>query len=220
VEKGAYLIINSSNVGMESARTYRSSTTRKLSLSTKIVSYAFSDEALGNQAMLGKNPEDALETDGEGAKTAEHDDTEDALLRMKSSSSAISARIRSITEGAESRSIEHPRSGGMQKATTLRVTFSDGTVISDSKAVETLKKCIIKFGPERVAQLCLQPTDRILQLNRVNLVTKRRDEMYANRQHDIGNGWLVFTCSNTPSKKRQIEAIANALNIKVKVEIV
>ena len=88
------------------------------------------------------------------------------------------------------------------------------------KTLKTLKKCIIKFGPERVAQLCLQPTDRILQLNRVNLVTKRRDEMYANRQHDIGNGWLVFTCSNTLSKKRQIEAIANALNIKVKVEVV
>lgn len=132
---------------------------------------------------------------------------------------ATDSILRSQRE-VESRSIEHPRSGGMQKATTLRVTFSDGTVISDSKAVETLKKCIIKFGPERVAQLCLQPTDRILQLNRVNLVTKRRDEMYANRQHDIGNGWLVFTCSNTPSKKRQIEAIANALNIKVKVEIV
>ena len=121
---------------------------------------------------------------------------------------------------AESTRIERPRSGGMQKATSLRVTFSDGTVISDSKAVETLKKCIKKFGPERVAQLCVQPVDSILQLNRVNLVTKKRDEMYANRQHDIGNGWLVFTCSNTPSKKRQIEAIAKALGIKVWVEVV
>ena len=109
VEKGEHLIINSSNVGMESARTYRSSTTRKLSLSTKIVSYAFSDEALGNQAMLGKNSEEALETDGQGAKAAEHDETEDALFRMKSSSSAISARIHSITEGTESRSIEQIR---------------------------------------------------------------------------------------------------------------
>ena len=109
VEKGEHLIINSSNVGMESARTYRSSTTRKLSLSTKIVSYAFSDETLGNQAMLGKNSEEALETDGQGAKAAEHDETEDALFRMKSSSSAISARIHSITEGTESRSIEQIR---------------------------------------------------------------------------------------------------------------
>ena len=121
---------------------------------------------------------------------------------------------------AEYTRIERPRSSGMKKATVLRVTFPDGTVISDSRAVETLKKCIIKFGPERVAQLCLQPVDSILQLNRVNLVTKKRDEMYANRQHNIGNGWLVFTCSNTPSKKRQIEAIAKALGIKIRVEIV
>lgn len=121
---------------------------------------------------------------------------------------------------AEYTRIERPRSSGMKKATVLRVTFPDGTVISDSRAVETLKKCIVKFGPERVAQLCLQPVDSILQLCGVNLVTKRRDNMYGGRQHDIGNGWLVFTCSNTPSKKRQIEAIAKALGIKIRVEIV
>ena len=109
VEKGDYLIINSSNVGMESARTYRSSTTRKLSLSTKIVSYAFSDEALGNQAMLDKNSEEALETNEENSTATEKKDTEDALLRMQNSSSAISARIRSIAEGSESRSIEQIR---------------------------------------------------------------------------------------------------------------
>lgn len=121
---------------------------------------------------------------------------------------------------AETLSIERPRSGTKAKASALRVTFADGTVICERKAVDTLKKCIVKFGPERVAQLCLQPVDNILQLNRVNLVTKKRDEMYANRQHEIGNGWLVFTCSNTPAKKRQIEAIAKALNIKVRVELV
>ncbi len=103
------MIINSSNVGMESARTYRSSTTRKLSLSTKIVSYAFSDEALGNQALLGKNSEEALETNEENSTATDHKETEDALARMKNSSSAISARIRSITEGTESRSIEQIR---------------------------------------------------------------------------------------------------------------
>lgn len=121
---------------------------------------------------------------------------------------------------AETQRIERPRSGDTSKASALRVTFADGTVICERKTVDTLKKCIVKFGPERVAQLCLQPVDNILQLNRVNLVTKKRDEMYANRQHEIGNGWLVFTCSNTPAKKRQIEAIAKALNIKVRVELV
>ena len=103
------MIINSSNVGMESARTYRSSTTRKLSLSTKIVSYAFSDEALGNQALLGKNSEEALETNEENSTATDKKETEDALLRMQNSSSAISARIRSIAEGSESRSIEQIR---------------------------------------------------------------------------------------------------------------
>ena len=117
--------------------------------------------------------------------------------------------------------ISRPRTTGMKPATKLRVTFmDDGEVISESIAADTLKKAILKFGVERVAQLCIAPYDSILQLNRVNLVTKKRDEQYANRQHEIGNGWLVFTGSNTPSKKRQIEAIAKALSVKVKVEIV
>lgn len=117
--------------------------------------------------------------------------------------------------------ISRPRTTGMKPATKLRVTFmDDGEVISESFAADTLKKAILKFGVERVAQLCIAPYDSILQLNRVNLVTKKRDEQYANRQHEIGNGWLVFTGSNTPSKKRQIEAIAKALSVKVKVEIV
>ncbi|MBQ8593197.1 MAG: hypothetical protein IJ467_02750 [Bacteroidaceae bacterium] len=116
--------------------------------------------------------------------------------------------------------ISRERGSGMGKATRLRVEFSDGTVISESKAVDTLKKAILKFGVERVAQLCIAPYDSILQLNKVNLVTKKRDPQYGNRQHEVGNGWLVFTCSNTPSKKRQIEAIAKALGIKVTVKIV
>lgn len=117
--------------------------------------------------------------------------------------------------------ISRPRTTGMKPATKLRVTFmEDGEVISESIAADTLKKAILKFGVERVAQLCIAPYDSILQLNRVNLVTKKRDEQYGHRQHEIGNGWLVFTGSNTPSKKRQIEAIAKALSEKVKVEIV
>ena len=121
---------------------------------------------------------------------------------------------------AESTRIERPRSGPIKKATVLRVTFSDGTVICENKAVETLKKCILKIGPETVAQLCMRAVDSCLQRNRVNLVSKIRNEKYANRQHAIGNGWLVFDNTSTKDKKRQIEAIAKALNMKVRVEIV
>lgn len=121
---------------------------------------------------------------------------------------------------AESARIERSHSGGMKKATVLRVTFSDGTVICENKAVETLKKCILKIGPEAVAQLCMRAVDSCLQRNRVNLVSKIRNEKYANRQHAIGNGWLVFDNTSTKDKKCQIEAIAKALGIKVRVEVV
>ena len=88
------MIINSSNVGMESARTYRSSTTRKLSLSTKIVSYAFSDEALGNQATLGKNSEEALETEGQGTgRLLAYRDSFGNLLYPYLADSSASARF-------------------------------------------------------------------------------------------------------------------------------
>jgi len=103
------LIINSSNVGMESARTYRSSTTRKLSLSTNIVAYQFSDAALGNQSLLGRSEEeDKLET-GEGTKTSDNKAAEDAMERLKGTSSPISARIRQLTQGSEDKGIEQIR---------------------------------------------------------------------------------------------------------------
>ena len=103
------MIINSSNVGMESARTYRSSTTRKLSVSTNIVSYAFSDKELGNQALLGRNSEETLATGEENTTAAEKNETEEAMERLKSTSSSISARLRDISEGTETRSIERIR---------------------------------------------------------------------------------------------------------------
>ena len=54
------MIINSSNVGMESARTYRSTTTRTLSFSAKTTLYSLTDNALGNQDLLGTGNEESL----------------------------------------------------------------------------------------------------------------------------------------------------------------
>ena len=126
----------------------------------------------------------------------------------------------SLKKVEKTKIISRERGSNMGKATRLKVKFGDGTVISESKAVDTLKKTILKFGVEKVAQLCIAPYDSILQLNKVTLVTRKRDAQYGNRQHEVGNGWLVFTCSNTPAKKRQIEAIAKSLGIKVTVKII
>ena len=59
------MIINSSNVGMESARTYRSTTTRTLSFSAKTTLYSLADNALGNQDLLGTGNEESLEANEE-----------------------------------------------------------------------------------------------------------------------------------------------------------
>ncbi len=114
------MIINSSNVGMESARTYRSSTTRKLSLSANAVMYSFADNALGNQELPGGNSEELLETGRENADAAEKQTKEntnatekqakeDAMAKLKSTSSSAIDRIREISNGSETKSIERIR---------------------------------------------------------------------------------------------------------------
>lgn len=103
------MIINSSNVGMESAGTYRSSTTRKLALSTSIVSYQFSDAALGNQSLLEKNEEQEKLGTGEETKTSDNKAAEDAMERLRGTSGPISARIRQLIQGSEDKSIEQIR---------------------------------------------------------------------------------------------------------------
>ena len=103
------MIINSSTVGMESARTYRSTTTRKLSLSQSIVSYRLSDAALGNQTFLGKSEEEKTEAEEATKVPADNQAAEDAMERLKSSSSPISARMRQLTQGSEDKGIEQIR---------------------------------------------------------------------------------------------------------------
>lgn len=45
-------------------------------------------------------------------------------------------------------------------------------------------------------------------------------EKYQRAQKPLGNGRFLMTCSNTKTKKRDIERIAKALGIQVTVEIV
>jgi len=112
-EKGDYLIISSSNVGMESARTYRSSTTRTLSFSAKTTLYSLADNknALGNQDLLG-NSDESLETNEENAKTSANESansTNDAMERLKGNSVTGIDRIRQIAQGTEQSAIERIR---------------------------------------------------------------------------------------------------------------
>lgn len=105
------MIINSSNVGMESARTYRSSTTRTLSFSAKTTLYSLADNALGNQDLLGKNSEESLEANEENVagKSETTNAAGEAMERLQGSKGTGVDRIRQIKMGEEKSAIERIR---------------------------------------------------------------------------------------------------------------
>lgn len=113
------------------------------------------------------------------------------------------------------------RSNGPQKAkkediapkTLLRVTMPDGTVIEKAKAKDTFVAVICRIGIERVRPLGLK-------FCKVPIISNTRDAKYGKAQVPVDGGWLILTHSSTNDKKKQLDKIAKALKIKMKVEIV
>ncbi len=56
--------------------------------------------------------------------------------------------------------------------------------------------------------------------NKIPLVSNRVDEKYRSAQKPLGGGWWLMTCSDTATKRKQIQSIAAALGISVDVKIV
>lgn len=100
-----------------------------------------------------------------------------------------------------------------QPSTRLRITMSDGSVFEEHTAWETLHQFVLKVGIDRVREVGLIA-------NKIPLVSNRVDEKYKSAQKPLGNGWYLMTCSDTRTKKKQIEAIASTVGIKVKVDII
>lgn len=103
--------------------------------------------------------------------------------------------------------------GEIAPATRLKITFADGRMIQEPQAAETFRKFVIEAGADRVRSLGMK-------LNKVPLISNTLDKKYKSSQKPVGNGWYLMTCSSTLTKKRDIERIANAFNIKIQVEIV
>lgn len=113
------------------------------------------------------------------------------------------------------------RQGGKRARTILRVFFlNEGVTISESVAADTLKAVINKIGIQKVADACSRDLDSVLNMNNVPLVTKFKDKYYANRQHEIGNGWFVFTGTSTQVKKRQLDMLKELFHLNMHVAIV
>lgn len=97
--------------------------------------------------------------------------------------------------------------------TRLRITMPDGLIIEERTAWQSLQKFILRVGVERVRAVGLIA-------NKIPLVSNTVDKNYKTAQKPLGNGWLLMTCSDTATKRKQILAIAEALGLSINVEIV
>jgi UDP-N-acetylmuramyl pentapeptide phosphotransferase/UDP-N-acetylglucosamine-1-phosphate transferase len=69
------------------------------------------------------------------------------------------------------------------------------------------------YGVEQVQSLNIK-------VCKIPLISNTLHEKYQRAQKPLGNGRFLMTCSNTKTKKRDIERIAKALGIQVTAEIV
>lgn len=110
---------------------------------------------------------------------------------------------------------------GNSRKTVLSVYLpNENKTICERFAADTLKGIIDMIGLQRVAEACRRNIDSVLNSNYVPLVTKVRDAEYGHRQHDVGNGWLVFTGTNTMVKKKQLDMLKDIFHLNMKVAIV
>lgn len=97
--------------------------------------------------------------------------------------------------------------------TRLRITMPDGSIIEERTAWESLQKFILRVGVEKVRAVGLIA-------NKIPLVSNTVDKKYKTAQKPLGNGWLLMTCSDTATKRKQILAIAESAGLNVNVEII
>lgn len=100
-----------------------------------------------------------------------------------------------------------------QPRTRLRITMPDGSVIEEKTAWASLHKFVLAVGVDKVRSVGLKA-------NKIPLVSNTEDKKYRTAQKSLGNGWLLMTCSDTKTKKKQIESIATILGMEVLVKII
>jgi len=97
--------------------------------------------------------------------------------------------------------------------TRLRITMPDGSIIEERTAWESLQKFILRVGVEKVRAVGLIA-------NKIPLVSNTADKKYKTAQKPLGNGWLLMTCSDTATKRKQILTIASQIGMKINVDII
>lgn len=95
---------------------------------------------------------------------------------------------------------------------SLRVTFPNGKVIQEGKALSTFISALEEIGLQKVSDLNIS-------LDRQNFVTRAPVENGTHASwHRVGN-WFVNTHSSSSDKARYLRKISNALHLNLKIEI-
>lgn len=97
--------------------------------------------------------------------------------------------------------------------TRLRITMPDGSIIEEHTAWESLHKFVLKVGIDKVRAVGIIA-------NKIPLVSNTVDKKYQTAQKPLGNGWLLMTCSDTATKRKQILSIASHIGMKIDVDII
>lgn len=96
--------------------------------------------------------------------------------------------------------------------TRLKVKFSNGTIIRENTAADTLVKVIQRIGPQQVSELPIKMSGR-------PLVSTQRPESVVKQVREL-DGYFIETRSNTKTKAKCIEQIADALHIDISVSVI
>lgn len=112
-----------------------------------------------------------------------------------------------VDKNEEDSEIESYKKRAIKK--NIKVTFTDGTVIYNKQASDTLAQTIQKIGGENVKKLNLSQ-------NGIPLVGMSKDETY--RQYKINGGYYVIVHSSTKDKLKHLNIINERLNLNLKIE--
>lgn len=97
--------------------------------------------------------------------------------------------------------------------TNIKITLPNGGVIQNSTAAATLVDFVQYVGVEKVRKLGLTQC-------KIPLVSNTIDAKYGSRQKDLGDGWYLMTNTCTSDKIADIERIASAYDLDIKVEVI
>lgn len=134
---------------------------------------------------------------------------EDLLKISEELELGLKVDLVSIATGEIITSTDVPNSSTRQK---IKVTFPNGKTIHPNRVLDALIEVVKYAGPERVRDLGIIVCSD-------NLVLKNPKPRYVKPCKPVGDGWLVNTCSDTPTKYEQIKYISDKLLLNLSVEI-